>query len=262
MINTLIYSFSTQYTKELYSSLDFNKKLYLYINYYRASIKSSISLGYDVEIYLSEDCVNYFKDLDIQIHTVGNLDSHLFDFLKAYILNNRKDNFYLIDGDILFKHRIPESNCDIQYDQKCYIGKDNNISDIKKDKTWHVYYKPFVNKLTNLNIKNIIPEWTGSRYDYVHNIGVLYFNNNELKKIYVDRWYKFNDFINKSSLDNKIKYTAVGAQYLLTEIIKFHKFSSEIVDDKIYNHNIGTHKFKKPIFSDSYIQYSNKKNLL
>lgn len=262
MINTVIYTFTSQYTEALYPTLDVSKKMFMYINYYRASIASALKVGYDVEIYTSTDCVKYFTDLNIQINTVGDFNSYLFDFIKAYVLATRKEPFILVDGDIIFNKRLEVSNTPVLYEDKCYTGEDSKILDIKKDKTWHVYYKPYVELLTNSGIGTHIAEWTGQRLDFVHNIGLLYFSNHYIKKIVVDRWFEFNNFINyRCEHPDKIKFTAIGAQYLLTEVLNYYNILSLPFSKDSFTHNLGTGKFTNPSVPDSYI-LDNKSTLI
>ena len=258
----LVYTFTTQYTSKIYNTNNVEKLIFGYINYYRESIKKSLNCGYEVDFYLSEDIIKYFIDLEINLIKIETIDSGLFDFLKAMVLKERSDEFILIDGDVFLKDKLLlNTNIDCIYETDCIISNDSKYDDITKDKTWNVFYKPYVNELTNLDIKSIIPEWSGNRFDTVHNIGILYFNNIELKNLYVDRWYKFNDFVNKN-IENKIPFTVIGAQYLLTEIINYYKFTSSKFDDNLFSHDIGIYKFKKPKVSMSEVMFDSKKNIL
>lgn len=257
----LIYTFSSQFTPFIYKTKNVDKILTAYINYYIESIKSALNLGYTIDFYVSRELIYNFRGLKINLLTVDSINSGLFDFLKAEVLKNRSDQIMLVDGDIQFHKQIPLSDHDLIYDFKCITAEGDKYDDIRKDKTWNVFYKPFVSNLTKLGIKSIIPEWTGERLDFIHNIGVLYFNNIDLKNIYVDRWYKFNDFINKH-INDKTPYTAVGAQYLLSEIINHHKFSSIEVEEGCYTHNLGIDKFKHPTVSTHEVQKEVRKSFL
>jgi hypothetical protein len=258
----LVYTFTTQYTSKIYNIDRVDKLIFGYVNYYRESIKKALECGYEVDFYLSKDIIKYFVDLEVNLIEVGNIDSGLFDFLKAKVLKERDDKFILIDGDILLKNKLDMNvNVDCIYETDCIISKDTKYNDITKDKTWHIFYKPYITELTNLGIESVIPEWSGKRYDTVHNIGLLYFNNQKLKNLYVDRWYKFNDFVN-NNIENKTPFTVIGAQYLLTELINYYKFTSFKFDDNFFSHDIGIYKFKKPKVSMSKVVLDSKKNIL
>jgi len=257
----LVYTFSSQFTPFIYKTKNVDKILTAYINYYRNSILSALDLGYKIDFYVSRDLIYNFRGLKINLHTVDNINSGLFDFLKAQVLKNRTDNIMLVDGDIQFHKQVPITDHDLIFDFKCITAEGDKYDDIKKDKTWNVFYKPYVNKLTQLGISNLIPEWTGRRLDYIHNIGIIYFNSNNLKNIYVDRWHTFNSFINKH-IDDKTPFTAIGAQYLLSEIINYHGFSSIEVEEGCYTHNLGVDKFKYPTVSTHEVQKEVKKSFL
>jgi len=255
----LVYTFSTQFTSKVYNTNDPSKILTAYINYYRRSILSALEVGYKVDFYISSELIYNFKDLKINLITIEDIDSGLFDFWKAKVLKERTDDIMLVDGDIDFHKKISITNHDLIYDFACSTGEEGD--DIKKDKTWHHYYKPYVNNLSDLGIKQVIPEWTGKRLDFVHNIGVLYFNNKKLKEIYVQRWFEFNDFINKHIFD-KTPYTAIGAQYMLSEIINHYNCSSIEVTKGTYDHNLGIDKFTIPTVSTHEVQTDTKKSFL
>ena len=257
----LVYTFSSQFTPLIYNTSNVDKILTAYINYYRKSIKSALNLDYSIDFYVSGDLLYNFRDLKINLHTVDNINSGLFDFLKAEVLIERSDDIMLVDGDIDFHKPIPITDHDLIYDFKCITAEGDKYDDIRKDKTWNVYYKPFVNSLTELGIGKVIPEWTGERLDFIHNIGVLYFNNPHLKNTYTDRWAKFNEFINYNIKD-KTPYTAIGAQYLLSEIINYHNFSSIEVEEGCYSHYLGIDKFKFPTVSTHEVQKEEKKSFL
>ena len=257
----LVYTFSSQYTSSIYKTLDTTKILNGYINYYRMSIQSALKVGYDVDFYISSELTHYFDDLKINIFPVGYIDSHLFDFLKAMVLKERTDEYLLIDGDSILSHKIKLSDEDILYYAKCFTSSDSYVEDNKKDKTWHVYYKPYINKLNELGIGDYIPEWTGKRLDFIYGTGILYFNNKELKDLYVDRWYTFNSFINENNISDKIKYTVIGAQYVLSEIINAYGFTSKELIDQ-YTEYIGIDKFVNPKVPTSYIKKDSKKSIL
>lgn len=257
----LVYTFSSQFTPFIYKTNNVDKILTAYINYYRKSIISALKLDYKIDFYVSDELKYNFKDLPINLIRVNEVKSGLFDFLKAEVLVERSDEIMLVDGDIEFHKPIPITDHDLIYDFKCITAEGDEYDDIRKDKTWNVFYKPYVNLLTELGIGSVIPEWTGKRLDFIHNIGVLYFNNQNLKSTYVDRWAKFNEFINYN-IEDKIPYTAIGAQYLLSEIINYHGFSSIEVEEGCYTHNLGIDKFKFPSVSTHEVQKEEKKSFL
>ena len=50
--------------------------------------------------------------------------------------------------------------------------------------------------MNQLEIKKLIPEWTGKKYIQIINIGAIEIQNDEFRKIYLDRWLSLRDFIN------------------------------------------------------------------
>lgn len=221
------------------------KKFWTYINYHRLSIKRALDLDYNCHIYLSKNIEEYFKDLNVKIHVVPELNSTFFDFITNYILKSEHKNCYIVDGDLVLNKKLPNIKSEI-------------ICERLETNVWNSLYEPYVNSINKLNIKKIIPEWTGKKYSQLINIGILKIENNEFIETYLNRWDKFKSFIveqqnllyYKSEVIDTTEYTIIGAQYLLTELV--HHYSLKCVelnsinyniDIPYYNHYMGKQKF-------------------
>lgn len=213
-------------------NLDSNKKSIIF-NYYLEAIGRCKRLGYTVEMYT--DTVEFAEFVDV-IHLRDSY-SLLWDSYKFYPLEERNDNFILLDGDVFLEKqlKLPSS-----YDL---------VFDAYESHNWNLLYSKEVKLLTNLGLQSIIPEWRHQPQD-VYNCGVLYFNDREFKDLYVNRWKKINEFI--QTYQNKIdlyKATAVSAQYLLTILSKYYKkstfhYSNDLgVPNEFYTHHAGKGKY-------------------
>jgi len=211
------------------SDLEYEKVTKNLKNFYKRSIFDAKSYGHPTEMYSND---TEFADLvDNFIYT--NYDAIFWDELKSIPLKNSYEDFVLVDGDIIFHQPFRvNSNVDV-------------LIDHYEEFNWKILYEQDVNKLTELGIKDGIPEWDGKRRP-AFGTGILSFNNKELQDIYVDRYTKFRGFVEEhKEVLNVSKCTAVGAQYLLATICNNRGYTSYAysktpgVSNGIYTHYAG-----------------------
>ena len=229
-----------------------NKGFWTYINYHRLSIKKALDLNYNCHIYISENIKEYFKDLEVIVHLVPNINSSLFDFITNYILKSEHKNCYIIDGDVILNKRLPDINSNIICEQL-----ETNV--------WDVLYAPYVNSLNKLNVNMKIKEWTGKKYSQLINMGILKIKDNGFIETYLNRWDEFNSFIEehknelyyKSNIVNTSEYTIIGAQYLLTELLHYYKLEYLELNKINYTTNIPyyVHYMGKQKFTNGLVPY-------
>lgn len=228
MKNKLVWAF--------YHVEDKSEKFFTYINFNRLSIKRASSLGYKCKLITPEFLFKYFNDLDLELEEFNSSYSHFFDYTKHYILTNEKEPYIVIDGDLILNSRLPDLEADLIYEKP----EVNN---------WSSMYEKYVNDCSNNDIKDIIPEWTGNKRLEIINIGLINLLNSELKELYLDRWSKFRMFIESHNFDNLVDYAITGSQYLLTEILDYHKFTAidyrRNSNKNTYKHYLGNAKFNR-----------------
>lgn len=203
-------------------------------SFYSHSINSAKNLGYKTEIYSNCD---WFDELVDKKHYVQ--ESFFFwDGFKTLALQ-REDNFLLVDGDITFKKEFQEFNSEIDLYFDTY-------------ESWYKDYKNTVTELTNLGVKDIIPEWNDIPKPVI-NIGILRINNKELRELYLERWYSFQEFcfFNRARISNIHHCCTIGSQYILTllaENYSKHYFSQKVkVPNQFYIHHWGEDKYNRPL---------------
>ena len=221
--------------------LNYDEKIIL-INYYILSIHKAKELGYKTIMYCDTDVCDIFIDIVDELY-LTNSDSPLWDSFKIQALQDQPDNdYYLIDGDIILHNKLPQPDSELTFDAFEILN-------------WRKEYKPVIDTLTELGIKEFIPEWTGTRMNVI-NCGILNFKNENHKKIYLEKWNIFNTFV-KNNIDKiDIKYaTGVGAQYLLSLICKEYNIEIKPLCSSFgeygnyYKHHYGPTKYLKPIVS-------------
>ena len=239
-MNKLVWTYNPQITSELFPDIIESERTTMYVNYYRLSIHNAIELGYECTLYTADSHLEYFKDLNIDIILVNNIDSKLFDFIKIKVLESRTDDYILIDGDLILNKRLTtHSNLSVSYD-------------FLEIKSWDMIYSDSVKSLTELNLSKEIKEWTGKRRTHITNCGLLHFGDKKFQELYVNKWNLVDRFIKKNiDVSQQINFSATAAQYLLTELIEYYNIESssfkELSDSGAYKHYYGDSKFKNPI---------------
>lgn len=221
------------YTFDSTVNIDKDKNLAIK-NYYLESIGRAKKVGYTVEMYTNCDWFNTVVD---RVY-IRERKSLLWDSYKFIPLLERKDNFILLDGDVFLDKQI---NLSPIHDV---------IFDTYETGNWNILYSRTVNKLTELGVDKVVPEWKALPQE-VMSCGLLYFNDTEFKDLYVDRWYKIEKFIeeNKNEID-LYTATATAAQYLLTILSNYysktrHYYSESIgIPNEFYIHHAGKGKYK------------------
>lgn len=228
IILKLIYTYNSKVNKNPYTQKVY-KELYI------GSIIKANELGYYTEIYSD---VDWFIPYVNKWHTVVHDSSLLWDSYKFIPLSRRKDDFLLIDGDVILMSKLPS------------LDKSGIYFDVYEENNWNLLYKDTVTTLSNLGIGKVIPEWSTDPIK-VMNCGILKFNNINFKTLYVDRWTKYNRFITEHKNEvNIYTCTPVGAQFLLTLLVNYYNITSEKISLKLgsanpyYHHLAGKEKLR------------------
>lgn len=218
------------------------EKREIILEYYKKSISRAKSLGYEIELYTNHEVLTNLVD---KVYWV-NQDYIFWDAYKFIPLEERDDDFLLIDGDVFMHKKLPELNQHDFYFDTFEIGE-KNYSNI---------YKKNVDILTELGIGDFIEEWKPD-VKKITCCGILYFNDKKFQKLYLDKWKIFYKFVEEN--EGKVSYqhcTAIGAQYLLTLLMEYHNksyhyFSSQLKEmNEYYIHYAGKDKFDRKPKSD------------
>lgn len=237
---------------------DNSKNRIILINYYIHSIITAKQFGYITIIYCDTNSEKYFKYIADEIVIVDSYeDSIIWDYMKVKVLEDRDDDFYLIDGDVILHSILPTPTADI-------------VFDTYETANWISEYNITVNQLNDLGIQKIIPYWSLDRIAVI-STGIFYMNNIH-RDAYVLEFKKCNKFIN--DLKNTTEFhkdfiSLVGGQFLLTIFANHNNLSKLNINanmgdvGKYYKHHFGKTKFRNPIVTDRYIIQPNKtKNLI
>ena len=249
----LIWTFNSNVNFGVQVGLHTPERQTILLNYYIHSINTAHKLGYYTIIYCDSLLKEYFITVADEVIILESYEnSPLWDSFKIKVLEERNDDFALIDGDVILHNKLPVFKSDITFDSY-------EINNFKLN------YKAILNDLTNMGIGDVLDIWVNKQLPII-SCGILSVKNAELKQKYVSSWKIYNKFI----IDNIDKVdidfaTMVGAQYLLTilaeglEQTKLSNFVGE--DTKYYKHYCGPLKYNNPLVAVDYTIHNLKKAL-
>ena len=224
-----------------------DKKTIIRINYYITSISIAKRMGYETVMYCDSNSEKYFKGFVDELYILPQYESPFWDTFKIDVLEKEKGVFCLIDGDIILHNKLPEFDTDLTIE--CF-----------EVKTFRKYYKPTIDLLTELGIKEVIPEWENREQNMI-NHGIMCFQNENFKQLYLKRWKQYGKFINENC--DKIEdmtYASLASQYILVCLMNANpQWTVKNLSDKLgkpnqyYTHYAGNMKFDNPRVSEDEI---------
>lgn len=197
------------------------------------SAASAKKVGYNTVLYTDDKSLKVISNVD-QIHHI-KCNSRLWDSLKIKVLQLRNDkNYFLSDYDIIYREQI-------KFDDFSDVFFDTYETNIE---TWNLVYKEPSQKIEILNI----PGWKSNPRP-VMNLGILKFNNDNLKIKYIEEWYRLEKETTILDINSNF-LTATISQLLLTLLTAEYKakhFTTEYLGapNKYYQHFVGARKVIK-----------------
>lgn len=211
------------------------------INYYIHSITTAKKLGYNTIIYtnMTEPFIGVANEvIDIDIIE----DSSVWVNLKLKVLEERTDDFCLIDPDVILKDRLPEIEEGIMFDTY-EIGN------------WDREYKTQINQLKDLGIEEQFDFWRSERMPVI-NCGILYIKSKELKDEFVRNWKIYRKWLLDNTTPDMIDIDSaamIGEEFLITLLseklcVQRYPLNEYMGQDGRYHiHHFGVRKFTNPI---------------
>ena len=242
---------------------DNSRNRIILINYYIHSILTAKKFGYTTIIYCDSGSEKYFNNIADEIHIVDSYEPTLvWDYLKVKVLEDREDDFYLIDGDVILHDKLPPF-------RTLYYSNYDIVFDTYETANWKDEYSNTTKVLESLGINKIIPYWDSIRKPVI-STGVLFLHP-KFRKDYVNEFKKCNEFINDTQNTHtyhKDYISLAGGQYLLTlfanqnGLSKFNINSNMGEVGEYYKHHFGKTKFRNPLVSTDQIIKINKAGLI
>jgi len=182
----LIYSYSTKM-----GNYDDNDWIMLL---YKAAITRSKKLGYTIKLYGCDFAYDKLKEVIDEWVDITDEEFILTDDLKIYIHSKEELDCITIDGDIILESKLKLPwDCDMVYE----------ITGVVKSKT-QTKFQRYLNIFKDYDIKSNI-EYFNYNTSYACSVGILKFNNEEVKKLFISTYYKFREyFIGNIKSDNRL----------------------------------------------------------
>lgn len=217
------------------------------INYYIHSIQTANKLGYNTIIYTNmPQLFNGIAKEVIEVDIVE--DSSVWVNLKLKVLEDRNDDFCLIDPDVILKDKLPKIDEGIMFDTY-EIGN------------WNKEYKQQLIQLNELGINDCFPFWKSEQRPVI-NCGLLYINSKVLKDAFVKNWKLYRKWLLDNTTSDGIDIDSaamIGEEYLITLLseemdIKHYPLNDYMGQDGKYHiHYFGTKKISNPLVPTDYI---------
>jgi hypothetical protein len=208
------------------------------------SIQMANELGYETVLYGTPDAIERLGEYVSEVHNTEQLDYIFFDDLKIHILETRKDDYLIMDGDVFLHSPLIFKNTNP------FLYVDTIV------KAHHSgYMKDALTTFNTFNIQSLIPEWN-SLTKISFSTGLLKIkSNNGLLNYYIQSYKKLrnwfleneNELIKHSSeLESKKSLSShIICEHLLQRMVQYYELKFEQLDiENSYYHWQGSEKFK------------------
>jgi len=183
--------------------------------------KSLIEAGKQFKkiIYTDEESKDIFKDYVDEVKIIEPREFIFLADLKFYVLEKEQGEFCCIDGDLFLKRdlEIPPSDIGFELEFKDSIALE--------------YSEIFVKH----GIHKIIPYWGLNKFSI--NLGLMYFNNDEIKNELVSEFKKVQKFYLKKieptyNYNQEGKQVSVcGSQYFTSQFLEHRGIKPDFFND-------------------------------
>jgi hypothetical protein len=228
-----------------------NSKKITIINYYIHSIQTAKKVGYETIIYTNMP--EPFIDIADEVKEIQIVeDSSVWVNLKLKVLEERTDDFCLIDPDVILRDKLPEIEDGIMFDTY-EMGN------------WDKEYSHQIKQLKDLGIENVFDFWDSKKRPVI-NCGILYIKSKVLKDEFVRNWKIYRKWLLENTTSDMIDIDSaamIGEEYLLTllsENLNIYKYPVNSYMGQIgryYTHHFGVRKFENPIVPTEYLLTNN-----
>jgi len=212
---------------KLMSTLD---RLQIYQSIIYKSVQCA-KLHHKVKFYTDVETLKYLEHIDVEKIIINTDGFYFLDDFKIHLLSVIDNEEVIVDTDLfLFAPLKLKDGYDI------YV-------DFKDNCTKH-YYPEYLKFFRENNIDELIPDFN-TPITYIPNIGILRIPNEQLKKEYIESYYKIRDWtISKNNNLDRMASMILG-QYMLGLILKDTEY--KIYYSKLYGnyylHLSGPQKF-------------------
>lgn len=239
----IIYSFNTSVGDD-----DYFKGINLEHNFlfYELSIRLCRQF-YPVTLYTDEYGAERLGHLVDEVKMLKkDPENYIWSEPKFEAISNETGEFLHVDGDLFITKPFILNDSDVYYDHT--------------EITLHeYYYKENLKNFTDYGIGEVFPEWS-SKYLGAFNIGIMGFRTDEIKNIYLDRYFKMKDWyynvFPNEKFDSPIPSMTLGEHSLSCLSDYYNWKSTPLYDENQYLHMYGGRKHLDMFyqFAKSYLE--------
>ena len=177
----IIYSFDTQLNGPYFQGKNLENNLL----FYELSIRLAKQY-YPVTLYTDEYGEEKLGHLVDEVKLLSKDDKfYLWSEPTFEAISREEGEFIHLDGDVFLNGPLNLPEGDVYYD-------------CREDSLYEYYYKDNIEIFDKYGIGEVFPEWS-TEYTGAFNVGLLGFGDDNIKKQFVDRFYKmkewyYNDF--------------------------------------------------------------------
>lgn len=212
---------------------------------YELSIRLASQFYDNIVLYTDDYGAKNLSHLPVEIIILDKKPSneyYAWSEAKFEAISKEKGDYLHIDGDIFLSHPLILEDKDIIIENREYI--------------WDFYYDHLFKAFNEKGVKKIFPEW-GYATKTPLNIGFLKFKEDEVKELYLDRYYRLkkffvDNFINKGIYVKGIPSLVIG-QHSLDCIAEHYDYSVQVA----YDNNDYAHIYGKKKYNAMYQQFIN-----
>jgi hypothetical protein len=189
--------------------------------FYKLSMIRAKEFGHTVSFYGCEYSINFLKGYYDNFVDISDKNFDLVDDLKMYVHENGDIDTITIDGDLILNSKLTiNDSVDVVYDQKEPLNT-----------KWSPIYNTFIPTLKKYPIEDVIE---GFKFNtpFAVNVGILKFNNIEVKNLFIKKYKEFKKYYLESIepieefKKNKTFISIIICQFLFGSLITEKNISS------------------------------------
>lgn len=172
----IIYSLKTNLQSDYFAGRNLENNF----KFYELSMKLTRQY-YPVTLYTDEYGAQRLGDFADEVKLLENdSENYIWSEAKFEAISRESGDFLHVDGDLFINRPFNLPDADVYYDHTEHILYD-------------FYYKDNINNFEKYGVSKVFPEWS-TEYTGAFNIGIMGFRTEEIKNLYLDRYYKMKEW--------------------------------------------------------------------
>ena len=239
---------------KLYYSFD--KKINWHTDYdyiyrmYRASMLSAKKHGHEIYFYGDSDSISKLYGSYDEFVCTDDVQFDLVDDLKIYIHTQEDLDCVTIDGDVFIgRNGLPPMTDSMAW----FEYKETKKQEINKKGIPYNGYLPMLDVFDEFNTSDYIEDFIVDNLEAC-NVGVIKFNDENVKELFINSYFRFKDFFLKN-IEPNYNFREQGmipslivCQYYFASLATYYEIDIEFMYNHRrlypYRHFVGPNKFE------------------